>query len=167
MNIEAINSEWQILGGVAAILWNREGSMELVGFAEQFGVGGEGCALGVAHVEAQFAARALSAKRQRSQGNGGNERDKNWIMAKPMAHFSCGALVWRLAMRLRLPDGMRSERRLMCGVADLTANYACIPTPGDNFTLARRARRSTAGKYKERLKGNNEMAIGLQSRSLS
>ena len=60
---EAVDTEGQILRGVAAVESNLKGAMNLIGFAEQFGVGGQGCALRVAHFDAQFSARALAAKR--------------------------------------------------------------------------------------------------------
>jgi len=53
---------------------NREGSLELIGFAREFSGGREGGALGVVHFEVQLAPHALSwcswrAKKKEREGS--------------------------------------------------------------------------------------------------
>jgi hypothetical protein len=70
VDVEAIDAEREVLCGIAAILGDFEVAVELISLAEQFGVGGNGCAIGIVDLDAQFSADALGMEGAGGEKNG-------------------------------------------------------------------------------------------------
>jgi len=64
---QPVNSKGEILRDVVTVRSRLESSSKLVGCADQFAREGDGSALSVAHLDMQFAARALRPRCRRAQ----------------------------------------------------------------------------------------------------
>ena len=67
---EEVEAERQVLGGITTVGVEMKGTMKLIGFADEVGVGGEGSALCVVELDAEFSSGALGV------GGGGGKDAK-------------------------------------------------------------------------------------------